>query len=82
MRYSMTEARTRFGELLRKVERGETVVITWHGRTVAHMVSDKEAECEDHAQAVARFYRRLQALEPTGMTIEEILQTLHEGHRY
>lgn len=77
-----TEAKARFAELLRTVERGETVVITRHGHAVAHVIPAHEAEREDYSQAVARFCRRLQALEPTGMTIEEILQARHEGHRW
>lgn len=32
-----TEAKARLAELLREVENGETVAITRHGRTVAHL---------------------------------------------
>ncbi len=77
-----TEAKAHFAELLRTVERGETVVITRHGQAVAHVIPAHEAEREDYAQAVKRFRRRLQRLEPTGMTIEEILRLRHEGHRW
>ena len=31
-----TELKARFAELLRNVERGETVVITRHGEAIAH----------------------------------------------
>ena len=77
-----TEAKARFAELLRTVERGETVVITRHGQVVARVTPAYEAEREDYSQAVSRFCRRLQALEPIDMTIEEILQARHLGHRW
>ena len=82
VRYSVTEARARFAELLRRVERGETVVITRHGRAVARVVPVQEAEREDYAQAVARFRRRCKELEPINMSIEEIMEARHEGHRW
>lgn len=78
----MTEARARFAELLRRVERGETVVITRHGRAVARMVPAQEAERDDHAQAVARFRNRLKELEPIDMSLEEMMKARHEGHRW
>jgi prevent-host-death family protein len=37
---SAFEAKTRFGELLHRVERGEEIVITRHGRPVARMVRE------------------------------------------
>ena len=33
-----TEAKARLAELLRTVEHGETVAITRHGRTIAHVI--------------------------------------------
>ena len=81
-RVQATEAKARFAELLRTVERGETVVITRHGRAVARVIPAQEAEREDYSEAVARFCRRLQELEPVDMSIEEILQARHQGHRW
>lgn len=77
-----TEAKARFAELLRTVERGETVVITRHGRAVARVTPAQEAEREDYAQAVARFRRRRKEWESIGMSLEEIIQARHEGHRW
>ena len=37
---SVAEAKTRFSELLRRVEAGETFLITRHGRTVARLQAD------------------------------------------
>lgn len=81
-RVQATEAKTRFAELLRRVERGEAVVITRHGQAVARMTPVQEAEREDYSEVVARFHRRLRELEPVDMSIEEVLQARHRGHRW
>lgn len=39
-----TEARARLSELLRTVERGETIAITRHDKAVAHLVPAEEQE--------------------------------------
>ena len=82
VRYRVTEAKARFAQLLRIVESGKTVVITRHGRVVAHVVPAQEAECEDYAQAVARFQRRRKEWEPIGMSVDKMIQARHEGHRW
>ena len=76
-----TEARTRFAELLRDVEHGETVAITRHGKTIAHMVPARARERADREMAVNRFLEWRAGRAPTGMTREEILAARHEGHR-
>lgn len=82
VRYSITEARARFAELLRRVEGGETVVVTRRGRAVAHVVPVQETGREDYARAVTRFRRRLKELEPIDMSLEEMMKARHEGHRF
>ena len=76
-----TEAKARFAELLRRVERGETVAITRHGKTIAHVVPAPDREQAEREAAVERFLRERASWEPTGMTLEEILAARHEGHR-
>ena len=76
-----TEARTRFAELLRDVEHGETVAITRHGKTIAHLVPAHAQARSDREKAVDRFLERRARWAPTGMTREEILAARHEGHR-
>ncbi len=76
-----TEAKTRLAELLRAVEHGETVAITRHGRTVAHLVP---APAQDRARrqlAVERFRQRRAGWERAAFPTEEILAARHEGHR-
>ena len=77
-----TEAKARFAEILRKVEDGETVAITRHGKTVAHLVPARDQEQAERDAAVDRFLEIRRRWAPTGMTEEEILAARHEGHRY
>ena len=75
-----TNAKARFAELLDAVERGETVVITRHGKSVARLAPEATARKE----AAARFLAKLDEFRKTGpkLTIEEILSARHEGHKY
>ena len=76
-----SEARTRLADLLRDVERGETVAIARAGRTVARLVpapAFSQSECE---RAVDRFLERRARWAPTGMSSDEVLPLRHEGHR-
>ena len=50
------EARTRFGELLREVENGETIVVTRHGLPVARL-SPMNRETDDAAAAIEDLHR-------------------------
>jgi prevent-host-death family protein len=75
-----SEAKTHLPQLLDDVERGETILITRHGRAVARLVPEadrRQAEI-DHAIAHIRALRRR-----TGkVTLEELLAARHEGHKY
>ncbi len=76
-----TEAKSRFAELLRIVEYGETVAITRHGKTVAHLTPALDQERASQKEAVERFRTWRRQRPRTGMTLEEILAARHEGHR-
>ena len=54
------EAKTRFGELLERVARGEEVVITRHEKAVARIVPEGAPRLEEVRRAVAGL-RELQA---------------------
>ena len=76
-----TEAKARLAELLRVVERGETVSITRHGKPVAHLVPAPAQDRANRARAVERFRQRRAAWEPVDFSTAEILAARHEGHR-
>jgi prevent-host-death family protein len=54
------EAKTRFGELLRRVARGEEIIITRHERPVARLVPEGRGDLESVRRAVNGL-RELQA---------------------
>ena len=76
-----TEAKARLAELLRTVERGETVVITRHGKKIAHLVPAAEQERAERREAIEEFKRLRSQLGGINMSIEEILEARHAGHR-
>ena len=74
-----SDAKTHLPQLLDEVERGETLVITRHGRPIARLTPETDRRREDTDQAIAaiRALRRR-----TGkITVEELLSARHEGHR-
>ena len=46
-------AKAQFAELLDEVERGETIVITRHGRPIAHIVPAESARAAEVRQVIA-----------------------------
>ena len=76
------EAKVRLAELLRKVERGQTVVITRHGEAIAHVIPARTGERADRKQCVARFRRRRKEWQPFATSIDYILLARHQGHRF
>jgi prevent-host-death family protein len=74
------EAKTRFSEVLNRVERGETITITRHGRPVARIVPEDQHHLDRTREAV----RRLKALRGSlrGVRMDELIESIHEGHRH
>ena len=65
-------------ELLRRVENGETIVITRHGRKVAHLAPpDEEREREIRKEGWERFRERRSKLPKVNISTEEILELRH-----
>lgn len=74
-----SEAKTHLPRLLDEVERGETLIITRHGRPIARIVPevDRQQEKIDAAMDVIRGLRQR-----TGpIAIEELLSARDEGRR-
>ena len=76
-----TEAKSRFAELLRVVEYGESIAITSYGKTVAHLVPVVDHERVLQRAAVERFRARRRQWRRIDMTTEEILASIREGRR-
>lgn len=73
-------AKTHLPRLLDDVERGETVVITRHGRPIARLVPEVDKSREE-VRAALQEIDRLRKHMPK-LSVEEILALRHEGHKY
>ena len=74
-----SEAKVHLPQLLNEVERGETLIITRHGRRIARIVpeTDRHQEAIDKALAGIRDLRRRVG----GITKGELLSARDEGRR-
>ena len=80
LEYQASEAKAKFAELLDQVEQGKTVRITRHGKIIARLVPEGDAQQTEAAGAI----KRLKALrEQFGKApLDEILASRHDGHKY
>lgn len=74
-----SEAKAKLAEYLDAVERGETIVVTRHGKPIAHIVPAPAAENERVRQALDG----IAALRKTTgrMPLNDLLAARHEGHK-
>lgn len=77
-----TEAKANLAKFLRTVETGESIAITRHGRTVAHLIPAQDQESSRRREAVEQFLKRRRGWRKTKMSTQEILDARHEGHRF
>jgi len=75
-----SEAKTHLPKLLDAVERGETVVITRHGRRIARIVPEPDLRRQEIEQAMANIRALGRRLGP--ISVEEILSARDEGRKY
>lgn len=77
-------AKTHFSQLLDEVERGQSIVILRHGKPVARLVPDEEEQMRRHREAWDRLGKLGEEIRAQngGLTVEEILSSIHEGHKY
>jgi prevent-host-death family protein len=78
---SATEAKARFAALLSDVERGETVEITRHGKTIARIVQPENDDRERARIAVEQIRELKRTGRKTGITVEDILSARDEGRK-
>ena len=78
-RIQASQAKAQFAELLDQVERGETVVITRHGKPIARLVREEDERRADALRAMAE----IKELRRTAgrATVEEILAWRDEGRK-
>jgi len=75
-----SEAKARLPHYLDEVERGETLIITRHGKPIAHLIPAPDLDRD----RVRLSLDRIAAVRQTAgkMTLNEILAARHEGHKY
>jgi len=75
-----SDAKARLANLLDDVERGETILITRHGKRIARIVP----EPDDRAANISRVMAEIDEFRKTmpRLSLEDILQARHEGHKY
>ena len=76
-----TEAKARLASLLRVVEAGETIAITRHGQTIAHLVPASVQEKAAREKKVEAFKKVRRGWKKASITAQEAMEWRHEGHR-
>ncbi|EME68126.1 prevent-host-death family protein [Paramagnetospirillum caucaseum] len=74
-----SEAKTHLPQLLDDVERGETLIITRHGRPIARLVPERDRRQEEVDKAIAGIALRRRAA--ASVTVADILSARDEGRR-
>lgn len=75
-----SEAKSHFLQLLDEVERGETLIITRHGRPIARIAPEEDVRQEEIDRAIESIK---ELRNRTGrITVEELLSARDEGRRY
>jgi prevent-host-death family protein len=75
-----SEAKAHLPSLLDEVERGETLIITRHGKPIARIVPEadgRQARIDRAIADIEEFRKTMPRLR-----LEEILSARHEGHKY
>jgi prevent-host-death family protein len=73
-----SEVKARLPEFLDEVERGEVIVITRHGKPVAHLVPAPDVDRERVRKAMEGIREMRKTAKP--WSVEEILLARHQGH--
>ena len=74
------EAKTHLPRLLERVMRGESLTITRHGRPVARLAPVEDDDRDRALRASRRILERRRRLARTSLS--DLIDTVHEGHRF
>jgi prevent-host-death family protein len=79
-----SNAKAHLSRLLDDVERGETIVITRHGRPIARIIPEARRRQEQIDRAVEQIKAlgKEIAREHGPISVEEIVSSVHESHKY
>ncbi|HUC69930.1 MAG TPA: type II toxin-antitoxin system prevent-host-death family antitoxin [Stellaceae bacterium] len=79
-----SEAKAHLSRLLDEVEHGETILITRHGRAIARIIPEtgrREHEIREAVENIKALGKEI-AREHGPASIEEIISSIREGHKY
>ena len=83
MNVGVLEAKNRLSELLDRVERGEEIVITRHGRPAGRLIGPgPRAKTPGEVAEIMESARRFRESLPRRIALEEIISAIHEGRKY
>jgi prevent-host-death family protein len=74
-----SDAKARLPQLLDEVERGETIIITRHGRPISRIVPEVGNQVADTREALGRIVAFRQTM--PNLSLDEVLSARHEGHK-
>ncbi|MGC1779412.1 MAG: type II toxin-antitoxin system prevent-host-death family antitoxin [Xanthobacteraceae bacterium] len=75
-----SDAKAHLPSLLDDVERGETLVITRHGKPIARIVPEPDDRREKIDRVIAEINEFRRSMPQ--LRLEDILSSRHEGHKY
>ena len=75
-----SEAKAHLATLLDEVERGETLIITRHGKAIARMIPETDRRQQEIDKAIDDI--KALRLQTGKITVEELISAKHEGHKY
>jgi len=76
----VSEAKAHLASLLDAVERGETIIITRHGKPIARIVPEADLRRAEFDRVIAEI-EEFRGTMPR-IPLEELLSARHEGHKY
>jgi len=70
--------------LLDDIERGETIIITRHGRAIARIIPEAHRRQREIGEALADIKELGKEIgrKHGPISVEEIISSIHEGHKY
>lgn len=77
--YGVAEAKNKFTHLLERVEKGESITITRHGKPVAELRSAPKLTLEERQALYDAFVRERQNGPPLGISAAELIRSMRDG---
>ena len=79
-----SDAKAHLSRLLADIERGETIIITRHGRAIAWIIPEAHRRQREIGEALADIKELGKEIGRNHgpVSVEEIISSIHEGHKY